>query len=118
MGVGTRIVSTGAAVPSLGHARASRPCQARHTANGKVNFAIALPLEAVPSEQPATFDEIVETWLPLTYALNAVNRSMGVQDLYPFVLAPKVLEKLRFVHDLVTAHLPYRTPGEAAAAPV
>jgi len=42
MGVGTRIVSTGAAVPSLGHARASRPCQARHTANGKVNFAIAL----------------------------------------------------------------------------
>ena len=42
MGVGTRIVSTRAAVPSLGHARASRPCQARHTANGKVNFAIAL----------------------------------------------------------------------------
>ena len=42
MGVGTRIVSTGAAVPSLGHARASRPCQARHTAKGKVNFAIAL----------------------------------------------------------------------------
>ena len=76
------------------------------------------PLESVPSEQPATFDEIVETWLPLTYALNAVNRSMGAQDLYPFVLAPKVLEKLRFVHDLVTAHLPYRTPGEAAAAPV
>jgi len=42
MGVGTRIVPTRAAVPSLGHARASRPCQARHTANGKVNFAIAL----------------------------------------------------------------------------
>jgi hypothetical protein len=74
------------------------------------------PLEAVPSEQPATFDEIVETWLPLTYALNAVNRSMGAQDLYPFVLAPKVLEKLRFVHDLVTAHVLYRTPGEAATA--
>ena len=44
MGVGTRIVSTRAAVPFLGHARASRPCQARHTANGKVNFAIALGL--------------------------------------------------------------------------
>ena len=62
----------------------------------------------MPSEQPATFDEIVETWLPLTYALNAVNRSMGAQDLYPFVLAPKVLEKLRFVHDLVTAR--HRVP--------
>jgi hypothetical protein len=41
----------------------------------------------------------------------AVNRSMGAQDLYPFVLAPKVLEKLRYVHDLVTAHIPYRTPS-------
>ncbi len=69
------------------------------------------PLEAVPSEQPSTFDEIVETWLPLTYALNAVNRSMGANDLYPFVLAPTVLEKLRFVHDLVQAHIPYRTPA-------
>ena len=57
------------------------------------------------------FDEIVETWLPLTYALNAVNRSMGANDLYPFVLAPTVLEKLRFVHDLVQAHIPYRTPA-------
>jgi hypothetical protein len=73
------------------------------------------PLEAVPSEQPATFDEIIETWLPLTYALNAVNRSMGAHDLYPFVLAPKVLEKLRFVHDLVTASPVYRTPSEAVA---
>jgi hypothetical protein len=75
----------------------------------------AAPLEAVPSERPATFDEIVETWLPLTYALNAVNRSMGAHDLYPFVLAPKVLEKLRFVHDLVQARVPYRTPGEKIA---
>ena len=49
MGVGTRIVSTRAAVPFLGHARASRPCQARHTANGKVNFAIALAPQAESS---------------------------------------------------------------------
>ena len=41
--------------------------------------------------------------------LNAVNRSMGAADLYPFVLAPRVLEKLRFVHDLVETHIPYRT---------
>ena len=75
-----------------------------------------VPLESVPSERPASFDEIVATWLPLTYALNAVNRSMGVPDLYPFVLAPRVLEKLRFVHDLVVAHEPYRTPAEAVGA--
>ena len=75
----------------------------------------AAPLQAVPRERPTTFDEIVATWLPLTYALNAVNRSMGAADLYPFVLVPTVLAKLRFVHDLVDAHLPYRTPGEAVA---
>jgi hypothetical protein len=26
---------------------------------------------------------------------------MGMKDAYPFVLSPKVLEKLRFVHDLI-----------------
>jgi len=67
----------------------------------------AAPLAAVPTEEPSSFDEIVETWLPLTYALNAVNRSMGAHDLYPFVLAPQVLTKLRFVHDLVTARPEY-----------
>ena len=47
------------------------------------------------------FDEVVAEWLPLTYAFNAANRSMGKEDLYPFVLAPAVIEKLSFVHDLV-----------------
>jgi hypothetical protein len=47
------------------------------------------------------FDAVVAEWLPLTYAFNAANRSMGKEDLYPFVLAPAVIEKLSFVHDLV-----------------
>ncbi|HEX3830901.1 MAG TPA: putative zinc-binding metallopeptidase [Solirubrobacteraceae bacterium] len=47
------------------------------------------------------FDEVLENWLPLTYALNAVNRSMGLDDLYPFTLAEPVIEKLRFVHGRV-----------------
>lgn len=63
--------------------------------------APGLPLHAAPREQPSGFAEIVDTWLPLTYALNAVNRSMGKDDLYPFVLSPPVLDRLRFVHDLV-----------------
>jgi hypothetical protein len=60
------------------------------------------PLAAEPREDPKGFAEIVGTWLPLTYALNAVNRSMGKDDLYPFVLSAAVLAKLEFVHDLVT----------------
>lgn len=47
------------------------------------------------------FEEVLDNWLPLTYALNAVNRSMGRDDLYPFTLAPPVIDKLQFVHGLV-----------------
>jgi len=44
---------------------------------------------------------LVDTWLPLTYAVNSLNRSMGQPDLYPFVLPPAVIRKLSFIHDLV-----------------
>jgi hypothetical protein len=47
------------------------------------------------------FDALVEAWLPLTYAVHSLNHSMGQPDLYPFVLAPTVIGKLRFVHDLL-----------------
>jgi hypothetical protein len=61
-------------------------------------------LAATPQEDPGGFDEIIDTWLPLTYALNAVNRSMGKDDLYPFVLSAPVMAKLAFVHNLVAGH--------------
>jgi hypothetical protein len=44
---------------------------------------------------------ILEAWLPLAFAVNSLNRSMGQPDLYPFVLSPGVVEKLGFIHDLV-----------------
>ena len=47
------------------------------------------------------FDNLIEHWLPLTFALNSLNRSMGHEHAYPFVLAPAALEKLRFVHRVV-----------------
>jgi hypothetical protein len=47
------------------------------------------------------FDALVNAWLPLTYAVNSLNHSMGQPDLYPFVLAPTVMGKLRFVHGLI-----------------
>lgn len=47
------------------------------------------------------FDQLVGAWLPLTYAVNSLTHSMGQPDLYPFVLAPTVMGKLRFIHGLV-----------------
>ena len=58
-------------------------------------------LASVPREGRETFDELLADWLPLTYALNALNRSMGRDDLYPFVIAPPVVDKLALVHELV-----------------
>lgn len=49
------------------------------------------------------FDELIESWFPLTYLLNNLNRGLGVGDAYPFVLSPPAIEKLRFVHDTVAA---------------
>jgi hypothetical protein len=51
----------------------------------------------------ADLDRIIEAWLPLTFAVNSINRSMGVADLYPFVLNPAVIGKLSFVHDCIRA---------------
>jgi len=50
---------------------------------------------------PSGFDTIIEMWLPLAWALNMVNRSMGKEDLYPFVLPPAVLNKMRFIHTII-----------------
>lgn len=49
------------------------------------------------------FDRLVEVWLPLTYAVNSLSRSMGQPALYPFKLAPGVIAKLAFVHERVYA---------------
>jgi hypothetical protein len=62
-------------------------------------------LKATPQPEAGDrdFAEVIDNWLPLTYALNAVSRSMGREDLYPFMLAPPVVAKLEFVHDRVQA---------------
>jgi hypothetical protein len=59
------------------------------------------PPVAVRRLDPRSFDDLVSGWYPLTIALNGLNRSMGLPDPYPFVLAPPALEKLRFVHQVI-----------------
>jgi hypothetical protein len=46
-------------------------------------------------------DQLMDVWLPIEFATNSLNRSMGQMDFYPFVLSPTVIEKLAFVHMLV-----------------
>jgi hypothetical protein len=52
-------------------------------------------------EIEASFDKLLKHWLPITYAINSLNRGMGLPDLYPFVLSIPAIEKLRFIHERV-----------------
>jgi hypothetical protein len=48
-------------------------------------------------------NRLIEAWLPLTFAVNSLNRSMGQPDLYPFVLPPAVIGKMAFIHERIRA---------------
>jgi hypothetical protein len=47
------------------------------------------------------FNAIVRSWLPFVFAINNVSRTMGLRDVYPFILSPAVIRKLSFIHTLV-----------------
>jgi len=49
----------------------------------------------------ADMDKLIDAWLPVEFATNNLNRSMGLTDLYPFLLSPRVIDKLSFVHVLM-----------------
>jgi hypothetical protein len=51
--------------------------------------------------RPESFDQMLENWVPLTYVINSINRSMGQPDMYPFVLSAPAIDKLRFVHEVI-----------------
>ncbi|KQP51393.1 hypothetical protein ASG40_14135 [Methylobacterium sp. Leaf399] len=64
-------------------------------------------IEFDPHRSP-DLDRMIEAWLPLTYAINSLSRSMGQPALYPFKLTPAVIAKLSFVHDRIYAAQGYR----------
>ena len=75
------------------------------------NFGLALrPTTAAADHQLAVgtgqldfddFDDLSGGWVPLTVALNSLNRSMGLPDPYPFVVPEPALLKIRFVHEVI-----------------
>jgi hypothetical protein len=61
---------------------------------------LAVAIDFDPYAAP-DIHQITDAWLPLTFAVNSLNRCMGVADLYPFVLTPAVICKLGFIHGLL-----------------
>jgi hypothetical protein len=66
---------------------------------------------SAPNGGGAPFAALLSDWEHLTAIMNALNRSMGLPDPYPFILSGPAADKLAFVHGLVTG----RTAPAAAS---
>jgi hypothetical protein len=61
----------------------------------------------------ANAEQLVSAWVPLSVAINAIQRSMGQPDSYPFVLSNPVVDKLEYLHQLIQNRV--AEPRQAAA---
>jgi hypothetical protein len=85
----------------------------------------ALPrVPAAAGSPDAAFDRLLDSWFPMTYVLNNLNRGLGVPDAYPFVISPPAIETLRFIHEVIAAAAatpstepPRRSAAAGAARP-
>jgi hypothetical protein len=62
-------------------------------------------------------NELIEHWVPLASLINNLNRAVGQNDAYPFVLTPAVIEKLGFVAKIVkeAGSVQWTVPGPNGA---
>jgi hypothetical protein len=67
------------------------------------------------SDGEPPFQGLLRRWASLREAANALNRCMGLPDLYPFVISPAISEKLRFVHELLEGRAENRAASPDAA---
>ncbi|MGF7156074.1 zinc-binding metallopeptidase family protein [Novosphingobium gossypii] len=91
------------------------------TAGGFDLSLAALPgqdaeLEVELDFNPYTADTraLAQAMGPLSFAMNAINRSMGQPDLYPFHLPDAIVAKLDYIHNLVAKS---RQPAAVADVP-
>lgn len=65
--------------------------------------ASVVPMDTLTNED---FAAVAEDWRRVSDALNALNRSMGHAEAYPFELPPPVIERLDMIHRLVLGARP------------
>ncbi len=58
---------------------------------------------ALLNDEAVTARLVTHEWLPLTRFLNAMSRSLGQRDYYPYVLSDAVIRKLSFVRFILLA---------------
>jgi len=48
-----------------------------------------------------SFDQLMDEWIKLSIMLNEMNRSLGLDDAYPFYMSDLLKEKMAFVHKVI-----------------
>lgn len=64
--------------------------------------ALTASRDALADDTGVSVGPMVQAWLGTTLVMNAMSRSLGTGNHYPFVLSPTVITKLDFVHQVVT----------------
>ena len=72
-------------------------CQKDAEKVGELN----LPQDAYFLSSQTSITSILDTWMDFAIILNSLNRSMGLNDAYPFVLSQAVRTKLSFIHHAI-----------------
>jgi len=60
-----------------------------------------LPQESRFFYSQTSITSVLDAWMEFSVILNALNRSMGLNDAYPFVLSQSVRAKLSFIHHAI-----------------
>jgi hypothetical protein len=66
------------------------------------SFGLKIIPAPTVNPQDDAFEVLCLRWVDISFALNAINRSMGLSDLYPFIINPPVRKKLRFIDQVVS----------------
>lgn len=61
---------------------------------------------AIDPYRSSDITSIIDHWVPVSIMLNNLNRAVGHEDAYPFVLTPAIIEKLGVIARLVHAGRP------------
>ncbi len=70
--------------------------------NDTLETATAFKMLDVDIDQ-TEFNIVLNKWVELTVIMNALNRSVGKPDAYPFILSSTVYKKLEYVRELIVA---------------
>ena len=80
-----------------------------------ITLGFKWPFKSYDAYRADSFLSLKEHWIPLTLALNRLNRSMGHNDFYAFITPADAFAKLEFIHRTIREFVPLGSPRGRSA---